>query len=225
MQDQIQQMEKMFADTQKKLHSKRVGTLLLSAGMCSVLHKEQVSPAPLPSNYRTVSLHWEVSHHTYKKGAVQWTMVDALQFVPSKDTCFAYKYQPHVDVHRDFCPQNSIHAHQCTFSKQKHVYNGGDASALSGILDRNAIEYSGTVMSKAADMAQAVNNLRLKIMKAPRLTVSTEYCKTQELFRAITVVQDCNQRNCSIHRQIYTSLMKPTQQGLCVLYSSKKPLF
>lgn len=80
-------------------------------------------------------------------------------------------------------------------------------------------------MSKAADMAQAVNNLRLKIMKAPWLTVSTEYCKTQELFKAITVVQDRNQRNCSIHRQIYTSLMKPTQQSLCVLYSSKKPLF
>lgn len=75
--------------------------------------------------------------------------------------------------------------------------------ALPGILDRNATEYSATEMSKAADMAQAVNNLRLKIMKALWLTVSTEYCKTQELFRAITVVQDCNRRNCSTHRQIY----------------------
>lgn len=97
--------------------------------------------------------------------------------------------------------------------------------ALSGTLDKNATEYSQTVMSKAADMAQAVNNLRLKIMKALWLTVSTQHCKTQELFRAITVVQDCNRRNCSIRRQIYTSLVKPTQQSLCVAYPSKKPLF
>lgn len=97
--------------------------------------------------------------------------------------------------------------------------------ALSGILHRNATEYSGTVMSKAAHTAQAVNNLRLKIMKAPWLTVSTQYCTTQELFRAITVLQYCNRRNCSTHRQIYRSLMKPTQQSLCVLYPSKKPLF
>lgn len=96
--------------------------------------------------------------------------------------------------------------------------------ALPEMLGRNATEYSGTVMSKAADMAQAVNNLRLEIMKAPWVTVSTEYCKTQELFRAITVVQDCqdcNRRNCSIHRQIYTSPMKPTQQSLCIVSFKK----
>lgn len=77
--------------------------------------------------------------------------------------------------------------------------------ALSGTLDKNATEYSQTVTSKAADMAQAVNNLRLKIMKALWLTVSTQHCKTQELFRAITVVQDCNRRNLHISSETHTA--------------------
>lgn len=126
----------------KKLHSMRVGTLLLSAGMCSVSFTQRSSPPTQQLQDSFPSL-GSKPPYTYKKGAVQWTVVDALQFVPSKDACFAYKYQPHVDVQRDFCPQNSIHAHQCSFSVQKHVHNGGDASASSGKLDRNATEYSG----------------------------------------------------------------------------------
>lgn len=66
-------------------------------------------------------------------------------------------------------------------------------------------------MSKAADMAQAVNNLRLKIMKAPWLTVSTEYCKTQELFKAITVVQT----NLHISNETHTA------KSMCIVLFKK----
>lgn len=215
----------------KKLHSKRVGTLTLSAGMClvSVLHKEQASPAPSSAATRQLTDHLLGSKwpYIYKKGVVQWTVVDALQFVPSKETCFAYKYQAHVDVLRDFCPQNSIHAHPSVYffwtEACIHLTVCVDACTIwNTTQERNRIFRNSNAKSSTHS---TVNNLRLKIMKAPWLTVSTQYCTTQELFRAITVVQHCNQRNCSTHRQIYTSLMKPTQQSLCVLYPSKKPLF
>lgn len=188
-----------------------------------LLCKEQASPTPCPEATGQLpdpSL-GRKPPYTYKKGAVQWTVVHELQFVPSKETCFAYKYQV-------YGMYEEISAHRTQFMHITVLFYTEACThltvwmpALYGILDRNATEYSGTVMSKAADIAQAVNNLRLKIMKAPRLTVSTEYCKTQELLRAITVVRDCNWRNCSIHRQIYTSLINPHNK-VCVYCTLQK---
>lgn len=95
----------------KKLHSKSRNFNVVSWYVFSITKNKPAQP-PCPAATRQLTDPSVGSRrpYIYKKGIVQWTVVDALQFVPSKETCFAYKYQAYVEVLRDFCPQNSIHA-------------------------------------------------------------------------------------------------------------------